>query len=317
MTGYAERSQDDKGLRVRRDDYRPPLFLVDHVDLHFDLDGERTRVHSHLALRRNPDSTANDAPLYLDGEALELISVALNGSPLPENAWRHDASGLVVWDVPERFTLDTEVAVYPYRNTDLMGLYGAGGVLCTQCEPEAFRRITFFPDRPDVMACFRTTLTADAEHYPVLLANGNPVSRQRLSDGRHQLVWEDPFPKPGYLFALVAGRLDHLEDGFTTASGRRVALHLYVEPGESARADHAMGSLKRAMAWDEVRYGREYDLDVFNAVAISQYTMEAMENKGLNIFNDRYVLADAASATDGDYRDIDGRPRSTTGAAIG
>lgn len=290
---------------VMRDDYRPPAFLVDHIHLHFELGAEQTRVHSRLALRRNPAAGAADAPLHLDGESLELLAVAVDDIPLPEAAYRQDAAGLWIWNVPERFSLDTDVAVYPHRNTDLMGLYSAGGVLCTQCEPEAFRRITFFPDRPDVMARYRTTLTADAECYPVLLTNGNPVAHRQLADGRHQIVWDDPHPKPSYLFALVAGRLECLEERFDTQSRRSVVLRLYVEPGGLDRAGHAMGSIKRAMAWDEVRYGREYDLEVFNAVAISQYTMGAMENKGLNIFNDRYVLADPATATDRDYRDID------------
>lgn len=290
---------------VRRQDYRPPSFLVDHVDLRFDLDEATTRVCCRLEVVRNHGSDHTDPECFLDGEALALNSVSLDGVRLPDSRYRHVDEGLLVFDVPDRFTLETDVTIHPDRNSDLMGLYAAEGILCTQCEPEAFRRITFFPDRPDVLATYRVTLTADHDRFPVLLANGNPVEERALDQGRHQVVWEDPHPKPSYLFALAAGPLEVLGDTYTTMSGHPVRLGLYTERGASERGRYAMECLKQAMAWDESRYGREYDLDVFNAVAISQYTMGAMENKGLNVFNDRYVLADPALSTDRDYRNID------------
>jgi len=290
---------------IKRSDYRPPAYLIDHVDLHFEVDEATTHVRCRLEVGRNPDSDETSQPLFLDGTGLELHTVALNGTPLPRSRFRHDFEGLTVPRVPDRFTLETSVSIHPDQNADLMGLYAADGILCTQCEPEAFRRITFFPDRPDVLATFSVTMTADRKRYPVLLSNGNPIQSRDLADGRHRVLWEDPHPKPSYLFALVAGRLESLEDQYVTGSGRKVRLKLYTEPGESERGAHALSSVKRAMAWDESRYGREYDLDVFNMVAISQYTMGAMENKGLNIFNDRYVLADPGISTDRNYRDID------------
>ncbi|WP_290648562.1 aminopeptidase N [Aquisalimonas sp.] len=291
--------------RVQRDDYRPPAFLVDHVALTFDLDPRATRVHSELWLRRNPDSPLPEAALRLDGEQLHLDGLSLDDQPLPDDAWSHDAASLTIYNVPDRFSLETEVVLNPAANTALMGLYQAGPILCTQCEPEAFRRITFFPDRPDILSRFRVTLRGDAVRYPVMLANGNPVDRVMLPDGRAQVVWYDPHPKPCYLFALVAGELQKAESAFTTASGRSVSIGLYAEPHNIHCCDHALATIRRAMAWDESRYGREYDLDVLNLVAVSAYTMGAMENKGLNIFNDRYVLADPGCATDADLRAIE------------
>ena len=290
---------------VRRDDYTPPAFLVDSADLILDLDAAATRVTATLSLRRNPDTTDRAAPLRLDGEDLALESVALDGEPLTGDAFIQSAAGLVITDVPDRFELSTTVVIRPDRNTELMGLYCAGGMLCTQCEPEAFRRITFFPDRPDVLAVFTTTLIADTRRYPVLLGNGNSMEHEDLPNGRHRAVWHNPHPMPSYLFALVAGELESRSGRFETASGREVTVNIYVEPGNRDRCAHALQTIGRAMAWDETRYGREYDLDVFNAVAVSAYTMGAMENKGLNIFNDRYVLADPETATDRDYRDIE------------
>ncbi|MGB7757594.1 MAG: aminopeptidase N [Salinisphaera sp.] len=289
---------------MRKADYRPPAFRVERVELAFDLDAECTRVHSRLWVRRDA-AAAPDAPLRLDGEGLSLETLSLDDCPLAESCYRLDARGVTIPSVPERFVLAASVRIQPARNTALLGLYQAGELLCTQCEPEAFRRITFFPDRPDVLASYRVSLTADAERYPVLLANGNPVSHERRPDGRHTVVWEDPHPKPSYLFALVAGDLDRVTDRFRTASGREIALNLYVHPRNTGLCAHALASLRRAMAWDEQAYGREYDLDVYNMLAVSEYTMGAMENKGLTIFNDRRVLTDAATGTDRDHREIE------------
>ncbi len=297
------RMTDDGPHPVRRDDYRPPPWLVERAELAFELDPAQTLVRAQLHLRRNPAAPA--APLRLDGEGLELRHIALDGDPLPDGVWRVDDRGLTVEQAPERCRLATRVAIHPAGNSALMGLYQAGPLLCTQCEPEAFRRITYFPDRPDVLARFRVTLRADPGRYPVLLANGNPAGSRRLADGRLEAVWDDPHPKPSYLFALVAGDLACVERRFVTASGRGVAVRMYVEAADSGRCGHALDAILRAMAWDEARYGREYDLEVFNAVAVSQYTMGAMENKGLNLFNDRYVLADADTATDRDHRDVE------------
>ncbi len=287
-------------------DYRPPEFLIDRVDLRFDLDPDTTRVTALLELRRNPASVRGDGDLRLDGEQLELEHVAIDGRALPPAEYRTEPEALVLHRVPDRFRLETRVRIHPVLNTALEGLYQSGDLLCTQCEAEGFRRITYFLDRPDVMARFVTTLVADEQAFPVLLANGNPVASEDLGNGRHLARWEDPFPKPCYLFALVAGDLHRVEDRFTTASGREVALRLYVEPENHDKCDHAMRSLKKAMAWDEERYGREYDLDVYLIVAVSHFNMGAMENKGLNVFNAKYVLARPDTATDQDFLGIEG-----------
>jgi aminopeptidase N len=289
---------------VYKSAYRPPAFLVDDVELSFELDADDTIVESRLNVRRNP-AAPEDSPLRLDGVGLELRALYLNGRSLGDGEYDVDADGLAIAEVPERFVLATDVVIHPARNTALLGLYRAGDLLCTQCEPEAFRRITFFPDRPDVLSRFRVTLTADAARYPILLSNGNPVATETLDGGRHRVTWEDPFPKPSYLFALVAGDLERVSDSFTTASGRRVAINLHVRRRDTGRCGHALDSLRRAMAWDEARYGREYDLTAFNMLAVSEYTMGAMENKGLNIFNDRRVLADPDTGTDRDHRDVE------------
>ncbi len=288
---------------IRLEDYRPPAYLVDHIELEFDLDADTTRVGARLAIHRNPASTA-PRDLILDGEDLELQAVRLDGHPLEPARYRLEADRLVVPDVPDAFTLETEVLIHPEANTRLEGLYVSGGMLCTQCEAEGFRRITYFPDRPDVMARYRVTLRADQARYPVLLSNGNLVEQGRLDDGRHFAVWEDPFPKPCYLFALVAGRLEKRTDTFTTMSGREVLLELYVEAHDLDKCAHALASLKKAMAWDERKYGREYDLDRYMIVAVSHFNMGAMENKGLNIFNSQYVLARPETATDDDFEHI-------------
>ena len=286
-------------------DYRPPPFLVEHIELRFELDKDLTRVHSRMRIRRNPDGPPA-AALALDGEALELAGITLDGVPLPKARYRLDEAGLRVDSVPDHFELGVETLVRPKENTELSGLYVSSGNFCTQCEAEGFRRITFFPDRPDVLARYTVTLAADAGRYPVLLSNGNLVEEGRLDDGRHWVKWEDPFPKPSYLFALVGGDLACLEDEFTTRSGRRVSLHIYVQHHNIDKCDHAMASLKRAMRWDEEKYGREYDLDRYMIVAVDDFNMGAMENKGLNIFNSKYVLARPETATDTDFQNIEG-----------
>ena len=290
---------------VRLADYRPPAFLIDTVDLAFELGAEDTRVKSRLGIRRNPAAEPG-AALHLDGEALELVSLALDGEPLGANRYQlQPEGGLTLADVPDAFTLDVETRIAPQSNTALSGLYTSGGNFCTQCEPEGFRRITYFIDRPDVMARYTTTITADKQRCPVLLANGNPVARGDGDARRHWAKWVDPHPKPSYLFALVAGDLVAVEDRFTTRSGKEVALAIWVRRGDEDKCGHAMASLKKAMRWDEDVFGLEYDLDVFNIVAVSDFNMGAMENKGLNIFNTRYVLAKPETATDTDYQNIE------------
>ncbi|MTW20125.1 aminopeptidase N [Allochromatium palmeri] len=286
-------------------DYRPPEFLIEQVELRFELDPEHTRVESRLALRRNPAATRGDGSLRLHGEQLTLMQVAIDGHALTPAEYRVDAEGLTMHRVPDRFTLETQVEIHPSLNTALEGLYQSGDMLCTQCEAEGFRRLTYFLDRPDVMARYTTTLVADRTRFPVLLSNGNPVARTDLEDGRHSVTWDDPFPKPSYLFALVAGDLRAVEDSFVTASGREIQLQIFVEPHNLDKCDHAMRSLKKAMRWDEERFGREYDLDIFMIVAVSHFNMGAMENKGLNIFNDKFVLARPDTATDVDFDGIE------------
>ena len=289
-----------------RKDYQPPAFLVDTVDLRIDLAGDFTTVTSRLAGRRNPASVAPGAPLRLDGEDLQLLSVTLDGRVLAPAAYRTDADSLEVDGAGDSFVLETVLRIRPQDNTRLEGLYMSNGMYCTQCEPEGFRRITYFPDRPDVLAVFTTTITADRARYPVLLSNGNPVAAAELDGGRHSATWHDPFPKPAYLFAMVAGDLGMVEDHHRTTSGRDVTLRIYVEHGNEGRTGHAMASLKRAMAWDEKVYGLEYDLDLFMIVAVSSFNMGAMENKGLNLFNSKFVLADSETATDGDCERLEG-----------
>lgn len=286
-------------------DYKVPAFLVDTVDLRFELFEDGARVHSTLAIRRNPDSQESAPPLELDGDSLVLESVALDGTALSESDYENRGEQLVIRSVPERFSLSVVTWIEPQNNTRLEGLYKSSGMFCTQCEAEGFRCITFFPDRPDVMARFRTRIEADQKAYPVLLSNGNDVDRGELDDGRHFVTWEDPFPKPCYLFALVAGDLVEKRDTFTTCSGRDIDLRMYVEPRNAEKCDHAMDSLKRSMRWDEEVYGREYDLDIFMIVAVDDFNMGAMENKGLNIFNSSCVLASQETATDMAFQRIE------------
>ena len=283
----------------RREDYRAPEWLVPAIALDFDLDPAATRVRARLEVTRNG---AHREPLRLDGAGQQPVSVLVDGVAI--NDWRLDGEQLVVPLPGDAHVVETEVEIAPDRNTQLMGLYASGGNLCTQCEAEGFRRITFFPDRPDVLSRYTVRMTADAGRYPLLLSNGDPVARGDGGEGRHWAEWRDPFPKPSYLFALVAGDLAANRSTFVTASGRTVELAIWVREADLAKTDHALHALKQAMAWDERVYGREYDLDVFNIVAVDDFNFGAMENKGLNIFNARYILADPDTATDYDYDGI-------------
>ena len=287
---------------VRLTEYLPPAFLIDETRLDFALEPSATRVKAELSIRRNG---APGEPLRLEGERLKPVSVAIDGESLAPNRYEVTPEALIVRDVPDAFTLQTEVEIDPAGNTALEGLYTSGGRFCTQCEAEGFRKITWFADRPDVLSRFTVRIEAEKAAYPHLLSNGNLIEQGDLEGGRHYAVWNDPFPKPAYLFALVAGQLDVLEDSFTTTSGREVALSIFVDPGQAERAAYAMDSLKRAMAWDEQAYGREYDLDLFMIVAVRDFNFGAMENKGLNIFNSSLLLADQATATDLDYERIE------------
>ncbi len=282
-------------LAVRREDYGPPDWLVPAIELDFELDPARTVVRARLRVERNGE---HDRPLKLDGEGLELLGLRVDGR---ETAPEMDGGQLVVSIDGGAATVETEVAIAPDRNSQLMGLYASGGLLCTQCEAEGFRRITFFPDRPDVLSRYRVRMSADKARFPVLLANGNPVDAGDAGEGRHYAVWEDPFPKPPYLFALVAGDLEVNRDTFTTMAGRTVELGIWVRGSDLPKTAHAMQALKDAMAWDEREYGREYDLERFNIVAVADFNFGAMENKGLNIFNSRYILADQETASDADF----------------
>ena len=287
---------------IRLSEYRPPAFLIDEVRLDFNLEPNTTRVKATLSLRRN--GAAGEA-LVLNGERLKLISVALNGEALSANQYTVDPEFLTVPDVPDAFTLETEVEIDPENNKALEGLYMSGGRFCTQCEAEGFRKITYYLDRPDVLSRFTVRVEA-AANFERLLSNGNLIEAGPAGAGRHYALWNDPFPKPSYLFALVAGELDVLEDSFVTMTGRTVELKIYVDPGCASRAIYAMDSLKRSMKWDEEVFGREYDLDLFMIVAVRDFNFGAMENKGLNIFNSSVLLADAATATDFDYERIEG-----------
>ena len=291
---------------TRLSEYRPPDFLVDTVDLRFELGDEFTLVHSRLALRRNTAAGAGNAPLLLNGQGLSLLSISIDGQALEASNFRYEEDLLEVPSVPERCLLETCVRIEPQKNTALEGLYRSRGMFCTQCEPEGFRRITFFPDRPDVLARFSTEIVAPREGFPVLLSNGNEAARGELPDGRHWVRWDDPFPKPSYLFALVAGDLVSLDDSFTTCSGRTVVLRIFVEPKDLDKCAFGMDALKQSMRWDEEVYGREYDLDIFMIVAVDDFNMGAMENKGLNVFNTSCVLAHPDITTDAGFLRIAG-----------
>jgi aminopeptidase N len=288
-------------------EYRPPPYLIDTVRLDVALNATRTRVRARLEVRRNPAWAGNPGALRLDGETIELESVRLDGRQLEPREFELTDKELAIPAVPAGpFTIDTVTTCNPEANKALTGLYLSRGIYCTQCEAQGFRRITYFLDRPDVLSTYTTRIEADRNEAPVLLSNGDPRERGTLDGGRrHYAVWRDPHPKPCYLFALVGGNLAPYASDFTTASGRKVDLRIYVEPGKESRCAWAMDSLKRAMRWDEERFGREYDLDVFNIVAVSDFNMGAMENKGLNIFNDGLVLASPETATDNTFMGIE------------
>jgi aminopeptidase N len=290
---------------VHLQDYLVPDYLIEKVDLEVDLNEGFTIVKSHLTVIANPDQVKSFTDLTLVGDALELVSIAINGKLLTADQYRKTDSSLTLLAVPSRFELDIETRILPEQNTALSGLYKSSGNYCTQCEAEGFRRITYFLDRPDVMARYTTTIIADQSRYPILLSNGNLVDKGQLQNGRHWVRWEDPFKKPSYLFALVAGDLEFIEDHFTTMSGRRITLQIFVEKGNQDKCAHAMQAVKKAMLWDEEAYGREYDLDIYMIVAVSDFNMGAMENKGLNIFNTKYILAKPDTATDDDFLHVE------------
>ncbi|MGO1792384.1 MAG: aminopeptidase N [Oceanisphaera sp.] len=283
-----------------REDYQPPHYWIDTLDLDVQLHDNATDIVAISRVRRNGE---HDEPLVLDGEQLTLLQVAINGIDITQ--YQQTDNSLILSQLPEIFVLTIKTRLNPEANTALEGLYKSGSAFCTQCEAQGFRRITYYLDRPDVLARFSTRITADATAYPYLLSNGNRIDQGQLDDGRHWVQWQDPFPKPAYLFALVAGDFDVLRDTFTTLSGKEVALEIFVDQGNLHRAGHAMESLKAAMAWDEQRCQLEYDLDIYMIVAVNFFNMGAMENKGLNVFNDKFVLADPHTATDNDYLDVE------------
>jgi aminopeptidase N len=296
----------DTGQVFRLEDYRPSDYLIPQTDLVFRLHPDATVVRAELTVFRR-QGASKKAPLILDGDGLVLKAIAIDGEPLAASAYQATPDQLIVPAPPAaqsfRLTLETEIS--PSSNSALMGLYRTNGVYCTQCEAEGFRRITYFLDRPDILSVYTVRMEAPKSEAPLLLSNGNRAEAGDLPDGRHYAVWHDPFPKPSYLFALVAGDLGVVKDTFVTASGRKVDLGIHVEHGKERLAAYAMDALKRSMKWDEEVFGREYDLDIFNIVAVSDFNMGAMENKGLNIFNDKYVLADDETATDADFANIE------------
>ena len=294
--------RDDSARPIRLSEYRPPDYVIDEIELAFDLDPDATRVRAMSQVQRRSEATT---PLVLDGVRLALERIAIDGAPLEPGAFRIDAETLTIFAPPQTFTLEIHTRIAPAANTALEGLYLSGGRFCTQCEAEGFRKITYALDRPDNLARYTVRIEADRARYPTLLSNGNCIETGDAGDGRHFAVWRDPHPKPTYLFAAVAGAFDSIEDTFVTRSGRVVRLGIHVDPGDAGRAYYAMDSLKRAMAWDETAFDREYDLDVFNIVAVRDFNFGAMENKGLNIFNSAYVLADSTTATDADYEAIE------------
>jgi len=304
MADIAKDSAASTPRTIYLKDYQVPDYLIDTVELRFELEPAETRVSSRLTVRFHPDVHKDNRQLVLHGQELALIEIRIDGNLLSDADYTLDDDTLILENIDDGALLEIETQIAPNQNTTLEGLYVSSGMFCTQCEAEGFRRITYFPDRPDVMARYTTTLVADKDRYPVLLSNGNPVDKGQLDDGRHWITWQDPFPKPSYLFALVAGNLYCKQDSFTTHSGRKVALEIYVEHENSRKCDHALHSLKQAMRWDEETYGREYDLDIFMIVAVNDFNMGAMENKGLNIFNSSCVLASPETATDADYYNI-------------
>ncbi len=287
-------------------DYQVPEFLIEKTDLRFELQADATLVKARLQIRRNPQSLSKNRALVLQGDKdLVLCRVVVNDQILTEQDYRRSEESLSIHDVPDAFVLETVTEIYPDQNTALEGLYRSDGMYCTQCEAEGFRRITFYLDRPDVMSVFTTTIEADKTAYPVLLSNGNPVASGDADDDRHWVTWEDPFPKPAYLFALVAGDLSSIEDRYVTHSGREVTLQIFAAEKDLDKLDYAMTSLKKSMRWDEEVYGREYDLDIYMIVAVDFFNMGAMENKGLNIFNTSCVLAHPETTTDAGFQRVE------------
>lgn len=282
-------------------DYKVPNYFIDEIQLEFELEDEYTIVKSQLRIRHNRLSQDHSRDLFLNGEELTLESIRIDGKDLAASQYEVNDQGLLIHQAPDSFNLQITTKIFPDKNTALSGLYRSLNTYCTQCEAEGFRRITYFMDHPDVLARYTTKIIADESRYPILLSNGNLLETGKLEGGKHWAKWEDPFKKPSYLFALVAGDFDVIKDKFVTQSGREIDLHIYVEKGHADQAQHAMYSVKEAMRWDEVTYGREYDLDVYMIVAIGDFNMGAMENKGLNIFNTKYVLAKPETATDEDY----------------
>ncbi|RYE60850.1 MAG: aminopeptidase N, partial [Hyphomicrobiales bacterium] len=297
------RTEDEHTIFLK--DYAPTPYAVVAVDMDFKITEAVTRVRTQITLEPRPETTPG-TPLVLDGDGLTLDSIAIDGLPMMLSAYAANETGLTVVEPPfRRFVLETEVHLKPEENKKLMGLYRSSGTWCTQCEPEGFRRITYYLDRPDILAPFKVRITAPRDIAPVLLSNGNLIETGDAGDDRHYAIWEDPFPKPAYLFALVAGDLGYITDSFLTMSGRKVDLAIYCTHGKEAECHYAMDSLKRSMEWDEKRFGREYDLDVFNIVAVSDFNFGAMENKGLNIFNDKLVFALPETASDANYANIE------------
>ena len=297
------RTEQSKTVYLK--DYQVPDYLIDETHLTFELFEDHSLVHAQLVMRRNPEAGVGLPKLVLDGQQLELLHLKLDDRELGAADYTLTESHLTLQPTQERFVVDSSVRIHPESNTALEGLYKSGKMFCTQCEAEGFRKITFYLDRPDVMSKFTTTVSAEQHAYPVLLSNGNPIASGSEEGGRHWATWEDPFKKPAYLFALVAGDLWCVEDSFTTMSQREVALRIYVEPENIDKVQHAMDSLKRSMKWDEEVYGREYDLDIFMIVAVNDFNMGAMENKGLNIFNSSCVLAKAETATDAAHQRVE------------
>lgn len=295
-----KQKQEAPIVETRLADYTAPAYLVDTVALDVDIRGAKAFVSSRLSMRRNPARKGKNLPLVLDGENQKLLRVAVNGVELTAQSYELTDKKLTIPAVPDRAVVEVQSVNEPAKNTALSGLYAAGPMLCTQCESEGFRRMTYYPDRPDVLAKFRVTIHADKKKYPVLLSNGNLIKKGREKDGRHYAVWEDPFAKPCYLFALVAGKMDRAAGSFTTKSGRKILIEIYTDPGRKNETGFAMQAIKKAMKWDEDRYGLEYDLDRFMIVAVRYFNFGAMENKGLNIFNDTCVLGRADTATDPD-----------------
>ena len=293
----------DTAVAIHRQDYQPPAYLVESIDIGFDLDPGQTRVATRSTLRRNPDSKQRE--LILHGDSLQLVALRMNGKALTKREYSLRTGTLRIPNAPDHVVLEIETLIEPEKNTSLMGLYVSNGNFFTQCEAEGFRKITYFPDRPDVMAKYRVMLRADKQQYPVLLSNGNLIEEGDLGDGRHYALWEDPFKKPSYLFALVAGKLVCEEQHIRLKSGRDALLQVWVEEGNLDKTAHAMSSLIKSIRWDEERFGLELDLDRFMIVAVGDFNMGAMENKGLNIFNTKYVLANSRIATDADYAGIE------------